>query len=156
MSADNSILHIIKYNGHSLYEITNHDGQLLSLGEYKSKNAIYTSTNIYQFDEYSSTGGNAWTTYNGDIGNTRTVSIEYSFENKNMGMITRSYCYPNPIKQNTAQLELRQAMQKYRARESLTLQVILLRSLKKFMILMENKYLNGSGTSVVLSQVFIL
>ena len=106
MSADNSILHIIKYDGHSQYEITNHRGQLLSLGEYESKNAIYTSTNIYQFDEHSSNGGNAWNTYNGDFGNTRTVSTEYSYENKNMGMITRSYCYPNPIKQKTGTIRI--------------------------------------------------
>ena len=106
MSADNSILHIIKYDGHSQYEITNHRGQLLSLGEYESKNAIYTSTNIYQFDEHSSNGGNAWKTYNGDFGNTRTVSTEYSYENKNMGMITRSYCYPNPIKQKTGTIRI--------------------------------------------------
>ena len=120
MSSDNSILHIIKYDGHSQYEITNHRGKLLSLGEYESKNAIYTSTNIYQFDEHSSNGGNAWNTYNGDFGNTRTVSIEYSFENKNVGMIIRSYCYPNPIKQKLQQLELRQVVQNYQAQESLT------------------------------------
>ena len=99
-SADNSKLYIINNKGLAEHEIAiNSNDILISLGEYKGRNAIYTSSKVYQFDSQSVVDGNLWGFQDGDIGKKRNINLDYFYENINNKLISNGYCYPNPIKE---------------------------------------------------------
>ena len=99
-SADNSKLYIINNKGLAEHEIAiNSNDILISLGEYKGRNAIYTSSKVYQFDSQSVVDGNLWGFQDGDIGKKRNINLDYIYENINNKLISNGYCYPNPIKE---------------------------------------------------------
>jgi hypothetical protein len=108
-SADLGTLFIINSRGIINYEIAmDADDDLVVIGEYKGKKSVYTSSAIYQFDGVSDNEykGNAWTSFHGDAGNTRSIDLDYEFATNSGPIMLRSYCYPNPIREGQGVLRV--------------------------------------------------
>ena len=100
-SFDRSSLYIFDSKGVLIDEIAlNKRDSLIGTGNYNGKKAIYTSTTVYQFDSITSNpySNNSWSSFNGNLNNTRKLDLDYEFINQEQSIINRSYCYPNPIR----------------------------------------------------------
>ena len=100
-SFDRSSLYIFDSKGVLIDEIAlNKRDSLIGTGNYNGRKAIYTSTTVYQFDNITSNpySDNSWSSFNGDINNTRKLDLDYEFISQDQSIINRSYCYPNPIR----------------------------------------------------------
>ena len=98
---DNGRLMIFDSKGITKHIISmNSNDKLIAISEYQGKNSIITSSAIYQFDDMEECHiyGNDWSSEHGDVGRTRKISLDYEYENNNDNMLTRAYCYPNPIR----------------------------------------------------------
>ena len=108
-STDKTSLLIFDSKGNVNYDISiGLDEELRAVGEHKGKNAVFTSSTIFQFDDASDDQhvGNEWTAFHGDMGRSRSLDLEYEFESNKTSMITRSYCYPNPIREGRGTLRV--------------------------------------------------
>ncbi|MFL2983768.1 MAG: T9SS type A sorting domain-containing protein [Candidatus Neomarinimicrobiota bacterium] len=97
----NDKLMIFDSKGNTKYVITmNPDDELIAINDYEGKSSIITTSAIYQFEDISDChfNGNTWSSKHGDVGRSRRISLAYEFENNEYGLIRRSYCYPNPIR----------------------------------------------------------
>ena len=65
-----------------------------------------TKSAIYQFGDATETNGNEWAFEHGNWGRSRKVILNYTFDDSNKKSLTRSYCYPNPIRENTGTIRI--------------------------------------------------
>ena len=105
-SVDMEFLYIFDAQGNIIHKITMGDDQLIGLGEYDGKSSIFTSSIVYQFDAWSDKKGNTWSFYHGDAGRSRTINLDYNFNPLSNNMLTRSYSYPNPIRDQMGTLRV--------------------------------------------------
>ena len=70
------------------------------------KNCIVTRNNIFQFFDSDDNGGNEWNYVHGNQGNSRSVDIEYQSKINTNNIVSRAYCYPNPIKSHTGKIRV--------------------------------------------------
>ena len=106
-SADSSSIYIFDYQGNVQYKIaSNKDDELVALEIIKGKNSILTRSAIYQFGDATETNGNEWAFEHGNWGRSRKVILNYTFDDSNKKSLTRSYCYPNPIRENTGTIRI--------------------------------------------------
>ena len=100
-SSDRSSLYIFDSKGVLIDNIAlSKNDSLIGTGNYNGKKAVYTLTTVYQFDNITSSPyvGNSWSSFNGDLNNTRKLDLDYEFIIQDESIIKRSYCYPNPIR----------------------------------------------------------
>ena len=50
--------------------------------------------------------GNAWSYYHGDAGRSRMIELDYTFNPPSNKILTRSYSYPNPIREQMGTLRV--------------------------------------------------
>ena len=106
-SADSSSIYILDYQGNVQYQITsNKIDEVLGLKSVNEKNSILTRNVIYQFGEETEIKGNEWAFEHGDWGRSRTVTLDYTFELESEKQHIRSYCYPNPIRDNSGTIRI--------------------------------------------------
>lgn len=106
-SADSSSIYIFDYQGNVQYQITsNEEDALVGIKPIEGKNSIITQFSIYQFGDETETNGNEWSFEHGDWGRSRTVELDYIFESESKNHHTRSYCYPNPIRENSGTIRV--------------------------------------------------
>ena len=90
-----------------IHRITmDNDNELIGLGEYDGMSSIITSSIVYQFDPWSDKKGNAWSYYHGDAGRSRMIELDYTFNPPSNKILTRSYSYPNPIREQMGTLRV--------------------------------------------------
>ena len=131
---------------------------MIGTGNYNGRKAIYTSTTVYQFDNITSNpySDNSWSSFNGDMNNTRKLDLDYEFFSQDQSIINRSYCYPNPIRDGSGIIRI-----ETNSGEKVE---VMLYDLAGFYIDsyssniggLEIKFLSGGGTRKMLSQVFTL
>tara|TARA_S200000501_G_scaffold98676_1_gene92014 strand:- start:16247 stop:18922 length:2676 start_codon:yes stop_codon:yes gene_type:complete len=98
-SLDSKSLYIFNNVGQVQYKIaTSQDDTLVALLPINGRNSIVTRSTIYQFEPSNQTAGNEWSYKNGNSGNTRQVSLEYSKQFSGLEILKNAYCYPNPIR----------------------------------------------------------
>ena len=106
-SLDSSSIYIFDYQGNVHYKIaSNKDDELVALANIKGKNSILTRSSIYQFGDATETNGNEWAFEHGDWGRSRKVKLNYMLDNSNKKSLVRSYCYPNPIRENAGTIRI--------------------------------------------------
>jgi len=106
-SLDSSSIYIFDYQGNVHYKIaSNKDDELVALANIKGKNSILTRSSIYQFGDATETNGNEWAFEHGDWGRSRKVKLNYMLDNSNKKSLVRSYCYPNPIRENSGTIRI--------------------------------------------------
>ena len=106
-SADSSSIYIFDYQGNVHYKIASNKGdELVALENIKGKNSILTRSAIYQFGDATETNGNEWSFEHGNWGRSRKIKLNYTFDDSNKKSLTRSYCYPNPIRENTGTIRI--------------------------------------------------
>ncbi len=106
-SMDMEFLYIFDAQGNMIHRITmDHDNELIGLGEYDGMSSIITSSTVYQFDPWSDKKGNAWSYYHGDAGRSRMIDLDYTFNPPSNKILTRSYSYPNPIREQMGTLRV--------------------------------------------------
>ena len=102
----NSII-IFDYLGKILYRIAStKKDKLISIDAVMDKNAVITTSAIYAFDKKTASKGNEWNFENGNWGRNRTVSLDYTVDLENEKILIRSYCYPNPIRENFSKIRV--------------------------------------------------
>ncbi|HIA31628.1 MAG TPA: T9SS type A sorting domain-containing protein, partial [Candidatus Marinimicrobia bacterium] len=100
-SADSTSLYVFDYQGRIQYQFASRrDDELVALENINGHNSILTRSSVYQFGEATETDGNEWAFEHGDWGRSRTVTLNYPFTSSGNNLITRAYCYPNPIREN--------------------------------------------------------
>jgi len=106
-SADSSSIYIFDYQGNVHYKISSNKGdELVALENINEKNSILTRSAIYQFGDATETNGNEWAFEHGNWGRSRKVKLNYTFDDSNKKSLVRSYCYPNPIRENTGTIRI--------------------------------------------------
>jgi len=106
-SADSSSIYVFDYKGNVKYQITSDkNDKLVSLKPIDGKNSIISQHSIYQFGDASESNGNEWAFVHGDFGRSRSVELGYTFESVSENHHTRSYCYPNPIRDNSGTIRV--------------------------------------------------
>ncbi len=97
-SRDNNRLHVFDSKGGEMINIaTLKQDNLIALGEFQGFGSIFTQSTIYQFDSYEDPLGNKWSREHGDIGNSRRIDLNYTFNGRGKNLLNNAYCYPNPI-----------------------------------------------------------
>jgi len=100
-SADSTSLYVFDYQGRIQYQFASRkDDELVALENIDEKNSILTRFSIYQLGNSTETKGNEWAFEHGDWGRSRTVSLNDSVDFSSKNLLTRAYCYPNPIRDN--------------------------------------------------------
>ena len=106
-SADSSSIYIFDHQGKVQYQITsNKMDELFGLKPIVGKNSILTRQAIYQFSDETETNANEWAFEHGDWGRSRSIKLDYTFETEIENRHIRSYCYPNPIRDNSATIRV--------------------------------------------------
>ena len=108
-SSDLQSLYVIDQKGSMIEDIAiGQDDNLVGIGDFKGKNSVYTSSTIFQFKDPSNISypGNSWTSFHGDINNTRRIKLDYEFSKENESIIDRAYCYPNPIRNGVGNIRV--------------------------------------------------
>ena len=114
-SADSTSLYIFDHQGRIQFQIaTFKEDDLVAVEILNGKQSILTRSTIYQFGTATETdipplagsSGNVWAFEHGDWGRSRTVSLDYSVDFSDDELITRAYCYPNPVKSERATLRI--------------------------------------------------
>ena len=106
-SVDLSSIYIFDYQGKLLLSIAaESNDELVFLETIDQKNCLVTRYNIYQFDSHSDSKGNQWTSLNGDQANTRSINLKYSSNQNNANLVSKAYCYPNPVKSSSAKIRI--------------------------------------------------
>jgi hypothetical protein len=106
-SADSSSIYIFDHQGNVKYQITsNKDDALVALKPIDGKNSIITRSSIYQFGEETETNGNEWSFEHSDWGRSRKINLDYTFGSSSENQHIRSYCYPNPIRDNSGTIRV--------------------------------------------------
>ena len=106
-SADSASIYIFDYQGNVHYKISSNKGdELVALENIQGKNSILTMSTIYQFGDATETNGNEWAFEHGNWGRSRKVILNYTFDDSNKKSLVRSYCYPNPIRENTGTIRI--------------------------------------------------
>ena len=106
-SADSTSLYVFDYQGRIQYKVASmKDDELVILENINGKNSILTKSSIYQLGNSTETNGNEWAFEHGDWGRGRTVSLNYSVDFSGENLLTRAYCYPNPIRNNSGTLRV--------------------------------------------------
>ena len=106
-SADSSSIYIFNHQGKVQYQITsNKMDELFGVKPIDGKNSILTRHSIYQFNDETESNGNEWAFEHGDWGRSRTVNLDYTFESETENHHIRSYCYPNPIRDNSGTIRV--------------------------------------------------
>ncbi len=106
-SLDNTILYIFDRYGNPKQMIAIESNEkLVALGDYNGKNAIYTSSGVYQFDITEPSYGNKWDFEHGNRGRSRKIMVDYPFNSNESSMLIRSYCYPNPVEDGTGTIRV--------------------------------------------------
>ena len=49
---------------------------------------------------------NSWSSFNGNMNNTRKLNLDYEFISQDQSIIHRSYCYPNPIRDGSGVIRI--------------------------------------------------
>ena len=70
---------------------------MIAIDRYQEKHCIFTKSSIYQFEPYKDPNGNKWSTDHGSLSNARRLNLNYSFSPNNESLLSKAYCYPNPI-----------------------------------------------------------
>ena len=106
-SADSTSLYVFDYQGRIQYKVASmKDDELVILENINGKNSILTRSSIYQLGNSTETKGNEWAFEHGDWGRSRTVLLNYSVDFSGENLLTRAYCYPNPIRNNSGTLRV--------------------------------------------------
>ena len=106
-SYDKKSLFIFDRHGKTLFQIVNeNEDSLIAINDFEGKNAIYTTSAIYQFDNTSETNGNKWNFKHGDAGLSRTINLDYTANILFQDLLSRSYVYPNPIKEGKGTIRI--------------------------------------------------
>ena len=106
-SADSTSLYVFDYQGRMQYQFASRkDDELVAVENIDEKNSILTRFSIYQLGNSTETKGNEWAFEHGDWGRGRTVSLNYSVDFSGENLLTRAYCYPNPIRNNSGTLRV--------------------------------------------------
>jgi hypothetical protein len=106
-SLDSSAIYILDYQGRILSTIsTEKNDQIVLISTINQKNCIVTRNNIFQFFDSDDNGGNEWNYVHGNQGNSRSVDIEYQSKINTNNIVSRAYCYPNPIKSHTGKIRV--------------------------------------------------
>ena len=106
-SADSTSLYVFDYQGRIQYQFASRkDDELVAVENIDEKNSILTRFSIYQLGNSTETKGNEWAFEHGDWGRGRTVSLNYSVDFSGEKLLTRAYCYPNPIRNNSGTLRV--------------------------------------------------
>ena len=106
-SADSTSLYVFNYQGRIQYQFASRkDDELVAVENIDEKNSILTRFSIYQLENSTETKGNEWAFEHGDWGRGRTVSLNYSVDFSGENLLTRAYCYPNPIRNNSGTLRV--------------------------------------------------
>ncbi|MBA66028.1 MAG: hypothetical protein CMG55_09535 [Candidatus Marinimicrobia bacterium] len=97
-SLDKTILYVLDHQGNVILEFaTNVNDDLIAIDRYQEKHCIFTKSSIYQFEPYKDPNGNKWSTDHGSLSNARRLNLNYSFSPNNESLLSKAYCYPNPI-----------------------------------------------------------
>ena len=100
-SEDSSSIYVLDHQGNLEYQIASFKSDaLVALESIAGKTSIVTRSSIYQFGKAPDTKGNEWLFEHGDWGRSRTMVLDYEFDGVGESLLTRSYCYPNPIREN--------------------------------------------------------
>ena len=106
-SIDKRTLYIFDHQGkEQIKMVINPFENLIGLGTYDGKNALFTSSSIYQFNFLAENNGNSWKSKHGNSGRTRKVEITYQLDSEQKNILVRSYCYPNPIREGQGTLRV--------------------------------------------------
>ena len=106
-SIDSSSINIIDYQGRILSVIaTEKNDDLVLIATINQKNCIITRYNIFQFYDNDDNKGNEWTNNHGDQGNSRNLDIQYGPAKVSTKLVSKAYCYPNPIKSLKAKIRV--------------------------------------------------
>ena len=106
-SADSTSLYVFDYQGRIQYQFASRkDDELVAVENIDEKNSILTRFSIYQLGNSTETKGNEWASEHGDWGRGRTVSLNYSVDFSGENLLTRAYCYPNPVRNNSGTLRV--------------------------------------------------
>ena len=106
-SADSTSLYVFNYQGRIQYQFASRkDDELVAVENIDEKNSILTRFSIYQLENSTETKGNEWAFEHGDWGRGRTVYLNYSVDFSGENLLTRAYCYPNPIRNNSGTLRV--------------------------------------------------
>ncbi|MBL7013392.1 MAG: T9SS type A sorting domain-containing protein [Candidatus Marinimicrobia bacterium] len=99
-SKDSTQLIILSHDGKLLHTIsTRKNDQLVTANYVLGRNAVFTQSNIYLFNNaVRKTNGNEWTYTHGDWGRSRNVLLDYESQIVEDELLIRAYCYPNPVK----------------------------------------------------------
>ena len=114
-SADSTSLYIFDHQGRVQFQIaTFKDDDLVAVKILNGKKSILTRSTIYQFGTVTEidipplagSSGNVWAFEHGNWGRSRTVSLDYTVDFSDNELITRAYCYPNPVKNEIGTLRI--------------------------------------------------
>jgi len=106
-SIDSSSIYIIDYQGRILSTIaTEKNDELVLIATVNQKNCIITRYNVFQFNDNDDNRGNEWTNNHGDQGNSRNLDIQYEPTKISTKLVSKAYCYPNPIKSLKAKIRV--------------------------------------------------
>ena len=106
-SADSTSLYIFDSQGKIQYQIASmKNDELVALENINGQNSILTRSSIYQLGNATGTLGNEWALVHGNWGRSRTVTLSYPFISSGNNLITRAYCYPNPVRENKGTLRV--------------------------------------------------
>ena len=99
MSADNNALLIISYDGEIISQLATHaNDELISISVINQKNCIITRSSVFEYSDAIITYGNQWTSFHGDLTNSRKIDLDYQSTDMSELLLSKAYCYPNPIK----------------------------------------------------------
>ena len=99
MSADNNALLIISYDGEIISQLATHaNDELISISVINQKNCIITRSSVFEYSDAIITYGNQWTSFHGDLTNSRKIDLDYQSTDMSEPLLSKAYCYPNPIK----------------------------------------------------------
>jgi hypothetical protein len=89
---------VINWQGQVEYRLTDY-GDLVCMGYYDGRNAIFTTDAIWLFDEVSENHGNEWTSTHHDFANTQTLQLNIPKRISDSVLIDKdkTYAYPNPV-----------------------------------------------------------
>ena len=97
MSQDGAII--------SQIAIHNND-ELVSISVINQKNCIITRYSVFEYSDINNTDGNQWTSFHGDLTNSRKIDLDYQSTDMSEPLLSKAYCYPNPIKGATGKIRV--------------------------------------------------
>ncbi len=103
-------IRIFDWNGSELFNLASDPlSQLKMISAFGGRNALFTSSEVWLFDEADSEQSLAWSTAHGDVMNRRFYQVSSDpppFPGDGILSLSKTYCYPNPVEEGSATLRI--------------------------------------------------